>query len=251
MATATTATSGQTTTPEQNEVDFDTKIAKLLENYEGLRTKAYKDTEGIPTIGLGATHYPSGFRLSGKVKMGDSITKEEAYEIKKEHIKEHRQRLVNEITQEVYDKLPNNVKAALESKVFNYGKLGTPLKNLVTTAVGTGDYKPVSDYFRNTLSKHNNSVNSWRRNDEADIIDSGKGTRVPDLEFTATQAPAAPAQPAAAEQTNISLPTSLDSLRRSAQPEMSWEQEFASADLEEEEEKSPLRRLKMRRAKMV
>lgn len=45
----------------------------LLVRLEGLKTKAYKDTKGIWTIGIGSTYYANGER----VKEGDSLTKDE------------------------------------------------------------------------------------------------------------------------------------------------------------------------------
>lgn len=156
---------------------YDMKLARLLKDYEGMRTDAYLDSVGIPTIGMGATYYPKGFRLKGNVKMGDTITEEEALWIKTQHIKEHRERLLKELPITVYNKLPDGVKAALESKVFNYGSLGAPLTRLVTKASETGNYKPVADYFRNVLAKHDGGINSWRRNDEATLIMTGKSAR--------------------------------------------------------------------------
>lgn len=187
---------GQAAEDISRESNFNSQFARLLGTYEGLRTKAYKDTEGIPTIGIGATYYPPGFRLKGRVKMGDKITEEEARQIKAAHIEEHRKRLLREVPEETYAKVPDNVKAALESKVFNYGSLGKPLARLVTAATETGDYKPVSDYFRNVLSKHNRGVNAWRRNDEADLIDTGKSNREKGVYFAPpTAMPAAVPQP--------------------------------------------------------
>ena len=80
--------------------EFGRNLAKLLGMYEsgneGPYTEAYEDAKGIPTIGHGATYYPEGFRLKGKVKMGDTITPEEAIMIKEKHITEHRGRLLKE-----------------------------------------------------------------------------------------------------------------------------------------------------------
>lgn len=42
----------------------------LLKRLEGLRTAAYKDSAGIPTIGYGNTYHPNGTA----VRMGDTIT---------------------------------------------------------------------------------------------------------------------------------------------------------------------------------
>ena len=46
----------------------------LIKLFEGVRLKAYKCSAGVPTIGFGNTYYPNG----DKVKMGDTITLEEA-----------------------------------------------------------------------------------------------------------------------------------------------------------------------------
>ena len=152
---------------------FDNGLAKLLKVYEGLKTSAYKDAKGIPTIGMGATYYPTGFRLSGKVQMGQTITEDEALMIKMKHIVEHRNRLLRDISATEYAKVPDNVKAALESKTFNYGSLGSTLAGLVKDGIKTNNYQSVADYFRNTLAKHDNGLNSRRRNDEAGLIETG------------------------------------------------------------------------------
>jgi len=156
---------------------FDNTLVKLLKSYEGLRTAAYKDAVGIPTIGMGATYYPPGFRLSGKVKMGQTITEDEALMIKMKHIAEHRNRLLRDISAAEYAKVPDNVKAALESKTFNYGSLGSTLAGLVKNGIKTNNYQSVADYFRNTLAKHDRGLNSWRRNDEAGLIETGTSQR--------------------------------------------------------------------------
>lgn len=161
---------------------FDEKFAAVLGNYEGLRLEAYADANygwEIPTIGIGATYYPAGFRKQGKVQRGDTITEKEAYEIKAAHIVDHRKRLVNELgSSDLYNKVPNNVKVALESVVFNYGSMGDTLKGIVKSSISSGDYGPVAADYRNRLAKHNGGINSWRRNDEAGIIDTGKSNRV-------------------------------------------------------------------------
>jgi lysozyme len=52
------------------------KFLKRLVIYEGLRTKAYKDSVGKWTIGIGTIRYPNGT----PVKAGDVITEAQAYE---------------------------------------------------------------------------------------------------------------------------------------------------------------------------
>ena len=171
---------GGTTSVQNIPGGFDEKFAALLGSYEGLRTEAYADPAHgwkIPTIGIGATYYPAGFRLEGKVKKGDTITEEEAYWIKSKHIIEHRKRLVDEVGG-VYNNAPNRVKAALESVVFNYGSLsGAGIKGIVQEALKSGDYGPVIAAYRNKLSRHNGGINDWRRNDEAGVMESGKSKR--------------------------------------------------------------------------
>ncbi len=164
--------------------DFGKNLAKMLAMYEsgnkGPYTEAYDDVRGIPTIGHGATYYPEGFRLKGKVKRGDSITEEEAISIKEQHITEHRERLLREIPAETYHTLPDNVKAGLESMVFNYGSLrgaDEKLAPMVIKAQKEGNFKPVADLFRNKLAGHNGGINDWRRRDEAQLIEKGFSSR--------------------------------------------------------------------------
>lgn len=164
--------------------DFGMNLAKMLAMYESGShpgyTKAYLDTELIPTIGHGATYYPEGFRLKGKVQMGQTITPEEVLEIKEKHITEHRARLLKEIPAEVYHTLPDNVKAGLESMVFNYGSLrgaDSGLAQMVIKANKEKNFAPVANLFRNKLSRHNRGVNAWRRNDEANLIEKGFSAR--------------------------------------------------------------------------
>ena len=49
----------------------------LIIKFEGIRLNAYKCSAGVPTIGIGNTYYPNG----DKVKMGDTITLEEARDL--------------------------------------------------------------------------------------------------------------------------------------------------------------------------
>lgn len=50
----------------------------LIKYYESCHLNAYICPAGKPTIGWGCTYYPKGFRYSGKVQMGQSITASEA-----------------------------------------------------------------------------------------------------------------------------------------------------------------------------
>ena len=48
----------------------------LIRLFEGCFLKAYKDSVGIATIGIGTIKYPNGVA----VKMGDTCTEDQAYE---------------------------------------------------------------------------------------------------------------------------------------------------------------------------
>lgn len=51
-----------------------TRGVNTLIGHEGIRLKAYLDSKGIPTIGVGTIRYPSGVR----VKLGDTCTLSQA-----------------------------------------------------------------------------------------------------------------------------------------------------------------------------
>lgn len=77
---------------------------KLLEQLEGLKLKAYLDSAGIATIGIGTIRYPDGTQ----VRMGETCTKEQAYEwakydAEKKAVKLNQ--LISNITQNQFDAL--------------------------------------------------------------------------------------------------------------------------------------------------
>lgn len=89
----------------------------IITLFEGLKTKAYKDSVGIPTIGIGTIQYPDG----SKVKMGDTCTEEQAFNW-----------LENEVNKKVMglDKVLEGVKlnenqcSAIISLTYNIGLKG-------------------------------------------------------------------------------------------------------------------------------
>lgn len=62
--------------PSRSCVDF-------IKQWEGFRAKAYLDVAGIPTIGFGTIQYPDG----RKVKLGEIVTKGDAYECLEHEVK--------------------------------------------------------------------------------------------------------------------------------------------------------------------
>ena len=85
-----------------------------LHKREGLRTKPYLDTRGIPTISLGVTYYPNG----KKVTMQDKpITKIEAERLGKVIA----DRFASEVTTLINAKVNQNQFNALVSIAYNIG----------------------------------------------------------------------------------------------------------------------------------
>ena len=85
-----------------------------LHKREGLRTKPYLDTRGIPTISLGVTYYPNG----RKVTMQDKpITKIEAERLGKVIA----DRFAAEVTALIKSKVNQNQFNALVSIAYNIG----------------------------------------------------------------------------------------------------------------------------------
>ena len=107
----------------------------LIKLFEGVRLKAYKCSAGVPTIGFGNTYYPNG----DKVKMGDTITLEEARDLFDDLIVRY-ERIVN-------SKLKVDVKQnefdALVSHTYNTGG-STTLFKLVNMEA---DKEKIKDWF--------------------------------------------------------------------------------------------------------
>ena len=49
----------------------------LIKKWEGVKTRAYSDSAGIPTIGIGFIRYTLGAKAGQKVRMGDTLTEAE------------------------------------------------------------------------------------------------------------------------------------------------------------------------------
>ena len=107
----------------------------LIKLFEGVRLKAYKCSAGVPTIGFGNTYYPNG----DKVKMGDTITLEEARDLFDDLIVRY-ERIVN-------SKLKVDVKQnqfdALVSHTYNTGGSATLFKLVNTKA----DKEKIKNWF--------------------------------------------------------------------------------------------------------
>lgn len=97
---------------------MDKRGLDFLIQEEGLRTKPYLDSVGIPTIGIGMTYYPSN---GHKVTMADrELSKDEAVCMFKEILK-HYETAVWSVTR---DDINQNQFNALTSLCYNIGVNG-------------------------------------------------------------------------------------------------------------------------------
>jgi len=89
------------------------KLYELIEHFEGLKLKSYKCSAGIWTIGVGTTVYPDNER----VKEGDVITKEYAYEC----LRHDMRMVIKGIDHLIVSNINDNQRDALISFAYNLG----------------------------------------------------------------------------------------------------------------------------------
>jgi lysozyme len=111
---------------------------KNIINFEGLKLKAYKDSVGIPTIGIGTIAYPSG----SKVKIGDVCTKEQAIE----YLKFYMIDMEKQINSMIKVKITQNQYDALCSFCYNLGH-GALKQSTLLKKINLNDFKGASDEF--------------------------------------------------------------------------------------------------------
>ncbi|UOO77909.1 lysozyme [Neisseria sp. Dent CA1/247] len=135
-----------------------------LIQHEGFRSKPYRDSVGVPTIGIGSTVYPDG----SKVKMTDpAITKKQAIEHAKHHVsKDERrfQKLMPDVmlSQTEYD--------LYLDFAYQYGT-HTFAKSSMLRNLKRGDYKAACRSLlkykfaggRDCSIRKNNCIGVWKR----------------------------------------------------------------------------------------
>ncbi|MGL4483616.1 MAG: lysozyme, partial [Anaerovoracaceae bacterium] len=112
---------------------------KILGELEGIILKPYKDSVGIPTIGIGSTYYEDGT----KVKMTDkAITKERAIELAKNVVKSFEAQvnksIVTPATQNQFD--------AMVLLCYNIGVSGFA-RSSVVKYFNAGNFQKAADSF--------------------------------------------------------------------------------------------------------
>ena len=87
---------------------------RLIQEFEGLRLTSYLCSAGVPTIGYGATYYADG----SKVKLGQTITRDQANQLLKDHLKEFEGSVIGLLNT---TKVNQNQFDALVSFTYNLG----------------------------------------------------------------------------------------------------------------------------------
>lgn len=86
----------------------------LIKELEGFRSKPYKDTEGILTIGYGTTFYPNGIKVK---ETDEAITEKQA----EAYLNDYIFRYVAPAFKHIHIKLTKRQESAVASLVYNVG----------------------------------------------------------------------------------------------------------------------------------
>jgi len=112
-----------------------------IETQEGVVTTAYKDSGGVVTIGSGTTQYRTGERAGSKVRMGDTITREEARGEVIAYLDEQGKRILATLQKPdgTYVELYQEEFDIIQDFVYQYG-MGNWTKSSIRSAYLNGEY---------------------------------------------------------------------------------------------------------------
>lgn len=123
----------------QNHMQLSTNGFNLLAELEGVVLNPYKDSVGIPTIGIGSTYYEDGTKVTMKDK---AITKERAIQLAKNVVKSFEARVNKSIllpmTQNQFD--------AMVLLCYNIGESGFARSSVVRN-FNAGNLQKAADSF--------------------------------------------------------------------------------------------------------
>ena len=112
---------------------------RLLGELEGIVLRPYKDSVGIPTIGIGSTYYEDGT----KVKMTDkAITKERAIQLAKNVVKSFEE----QVNKSILLPMTQNQFDAMVLLCYNIGKSGFARSSVVRN-FNLGNIQRAADSF--------------------------------------------------------------------------------------------------------
>ena len=123
----------------ENKLQLSTNGFNLLAELEGVVLHPYKDSVGIPTIGIGSTYYEDGTKVTMKDK---AITKERAIQLAKNVVKSFEARVNKSIllpmTQNQFD--------AMVLLCYNIGESGFARSSVVRN-FNAGNLQKAADSF--------------------------------------------------------------------------------------------------------
>jgi GH24 family phage-related lysozyme (muramidase) len=144
------------------------KTEALIAGEEGVRLQAYQNPGDVPTIGYGQT------RINGRsVRLGDTMTKEQATAGLRSNIESHRNVAIKQVGAEKWNKLDENTKAVLTSVAYNYGSL----PDRIMPAVKTGDSEKIAQSLT-LLHRDNSGILKARRERESQFIRTGSSPKL-------------------------------------------------------------------------
>ena len=112
---------------------------KLLGELEGIVLRPYRDSVGIPTIGIGSTYYEDGT----KVKMSDkAITKERAIQLAKNVVKSFEA----QVNKSILPTMTQNQFDAMVLLCYNIGESGFARSSVVRN-FNAGNLQKAADSF--------------------------------------------------------------------------------------------------------
>ena len=123
----------------ENQMKLSDNGFRLLGELEGIVLRPYKDSVGIPTIGIGSTYYEDGT----KVKMTDkAITKERAIQLAKNVVKSFEQ----QVNKSILLPMTQNQFDAMVLLCYNIGKSGFARSSVVKN-FNSGNLQKAADSF--------------------------------------------------------------------------------------------------------
>ena len=123
----------------ENQMKLSDNGFRLLGELEGIVLRPYKDSVGIPTIGIGSTYYEDGT----KVKMTDkAITKERAIQLAKNVVKSFEE----QVNKSILLPMTQNQFDAMVLLCYNIGKSGFARSSVVRN-FNSGNIQRAADSF--------------------------------------------------------------------------------------------------------
>ena len=123
----------------QNHMQLATNGFNLLAELEGVVLNPYKDSVGIPTIGIGSTYYEDGTKVTMKDK---AITKERAIQLAKNVVKSFEAR----VNKSIIVPMTQNQFDAMVLLCYNIGESGFARSSVVRN-FNAGNLQKAADSF--------------------------------------------------------------------------------------------------------